>query len=241
MQCRLVGQGLEQQAAGHAAGQMPEHRFVGFGVLGPAVGAEVDVVHAAILRRQSARCVALRTGRGGEAEPGGRWANRQPREDPRATVTGEAFRAPRPRRRAGERRLESVLAITRDILRAPDLDFALESIAQGVAEVFGFRFVTIVISEDDSDVMLRRVMHGFAPEAILEHKNEEISRAAMIALLDHRFESAENCFYLPAEAEADWERSIYSGTLPRTNRARRPKPGTSAIHCAWCCATSAAR
>lgn len=119
------------------------------------------------------------------------------------------------KRRVGERRLESVLAITRDILRAPDLDFALESIARGVAEVFGFQFVTIVIAEDDSDVMLRRVMYGFTPETVLERKNEEISRADMIALLDRRFESAENCFYLPAEAEADWERSIYTGTLPR--------------------------
>jgi len=117
--------------------------------------------------------------------------------------------------RVGERRLESVLAITRDILRAPDLDFALESIARGVAEVFGFQFVTIVIAEDDSDVMLRRVMHGFPPEIVIERKNEEVSRAAMIALLEKRFESAENCFYLPAEAEADWEQSIYTGTLPR--------------------------
>ena len=117
--------------------------------------------------------------------------------------------------RVGERRLESVLAITRDILRAPDLDFALESIARGVADVFGFRFVTIVIAEDESDVMLRRVMHGFAPEITIARKNEEVSRADMIALLDKRFESAENCFYLPAEAEADWDRSIYTGTLPR--------------------------
>jgi diguanylate cyclase (GGDEF)-like protein len=118
-------------------------------------------------------------------------------------------------RRIEERRLESVLEITRDILRAPDLDFALESIARGVAEVFGFKYVTIVIAEDDSDVMLRRVLHGFPPEIVLERRNEEISRAAMLALLEKRFESAENCFYLPAEAEADWERSIYTGALPR--------------------------
>jgi hypothetical protein len=75
------------------------------------------------------------------------------------------------------------------------LDFALESIAAGVAEVFGFRFVTIVIAEDDSDVMVRRVMHGSAPETIIERKNEEVSRTGMLALLDKRFESAENCFY----------------------------------------------
>ncbi len=126
-------------------------------------------------------------------------------------------------RRVGERRLESVLAITRDILRAPDLDFALESIAAGVAEVFGFRFVTIVIAEDDSDVMLRRVMHGFAPETIIERKNEEVSRAEMIALLDRRFESAENCFYLPAEAEADWKHSIYTGAFPRDAARSTPQ------------------
>jgi diguanylate cyclase (GGDEF)-like protein len=118
-------------------------------------------------------------------------------------------------RRIGERRLESVLEITRDILRAPDLDFALESIARGVADVFGFRYVTIVIAEDDSDVMLRRVLHGFPAEIVFERKNERISRADMLALLEKRFESAENCFYLPAEAEADWERSIYTGALPR--------------------------
>ena len=125
--------------------------------------------------------------------------------------------------RVGERRLESVLAITRDILRAPDLDFALESIARGVADVFGFRFVTIVIAEDDSDVMLRRVMHGFAPETVIERKNEEVSRTEMLALLDKRFESAENCFYLPAEAEADWQHSIYTGTLPRDEPRATPE------------------
>jgi diguanylate cyclase (GGDEF)-like protein len=118
-------------------------------------------------------------------------------------------------RRVEERRLESVLEITRDILRAPDLDFALESIARGVAEVFGFRYVTMVIAEDDSDAMLRRVMYGFPPEIVIERKNEVIMRSDMLALLEKRFENAENCFYLPAESEAQWERSIYTGMLPR--------------------------
>jgi diguanylate cyclase (GGDEF)-like protein len=125
--------------------------------------------------------------------------------------------------RVGERRLESVLAITRDILRAPDLDFALESIAAGVADVFDFRFVTIVIAEDDSDVMVRRVMHGFPSETIIDRKNEEVSRAGMLALLEKRFESAENCFYLPAEAEADWAHSIYTGSSPRDAARTTPQ------------------
>ena len=122
-----------------------------------------------------------------------------------------------------ERRLESVLEITRDILRAPDLDFALESIARGVSDVFGFAFVTIVIAEDDSDVMLRRVMYGFTPDLVFDRKNEEISRSAMLSLLERRFEIAENCFYLPAEAEADWERSIYTGSLPRDAQRATPE------------------
>ena len=121
------------------------------------------------------------------------------------------------------RRLEAVLAITRDILRAPDLDFALESIAREFAQVFGFRFVTIVISEDDADVMLRRVMYGFSPERTIERKNEEVSRAGMIALLNKRFEIAENCYYLPAEAEADWAQSIYTGALPRDAARATPE------------------
>src|ERR1700722_13913047 len=100
--------------------------------------------------------------------------------------------------RVGGPPLEGVLAITRDILRAPDLDFALESIAHGVAEEFGFRYVTIVIADDERDVMLRRVMYGFPPETVIERKNEQISRADLLALLDKRFENAENCFYLPA-------------------------------------------
>ncbi len=113
------------------------------------------------------------------------------------------------------RRLERVLSITRDILRVPDLDFALESIARGVADVFGFRYVTIVISEDDGDVMYRRVMYGYPPEIVARRRNERIERSAILELLGGRFEIDENCYFLPAESEADWARSIYTGALPR--------------------------
>ena len=43
-----------------------------------------------------------------------------------------------------------------------------------------------------------------------------------LALLDKRFENAENCFYLPAEAEAEWKHSIYSGASPRDARRATP-------------------
>ena len=114
-----------------------------------------------------------------------------------------------------EHRLERVLKVTRDILRAPDLEFALESIARGVADLFYFRFVTIVIADGVDDHLYRRVLHGYDGEIVRERKNERIERAAILALLEPRFEVAENCFYLPAEVEAAWERSIYAGQLPR--------------------------
>jgi diguanylate cyclase (GGDEF)-like protein len=114
-----------------------------------------------------------------------------------------------------EHRLERVLKVTRDILRAPDLDFALESIARGVADLFRFRFVTIVIAEADDDELYRRVLHGYDEATVAERKNEKIDRNAILDLLDPRFEVAENCFYIPAEDEAVWERSIYTGALPR--------------------------
>jgi diguanylate cyclase (GGDEF)-like protein len=114
-----------------------------------------------------------------------------------------------------EHRLERVLTVTRDILRAPDLDFALESIAQGVADLFGFRFVTIVIAEHDDEQLFRRVLLGYDAATIAERKNEKIDRNAILEILDPRFEVAENCYYIPAEDEAHWERSIYTGELPR--------------------------
>jgi diguanylate cyclase (GGDEF)-like protein len=114
-----------------------------------------------------------------------------------------------------EHRLERVLKVTRDILRAPELEFALESIARGVADLFGFRFVTIVIAEGDDDEMRRRVLHGYDLGTVAERKNERIDRRDILAVLEPRFEVAENCFYMPAEDEAFWERSIYTGELPR--------------------------
>jgi diguanylate cyclase (GGDEF)-like protein len=114
-----------------------------------------------------------------------------------------------------EHRLERVLKVTRDILRAPDLEFALESIARGVADLFGFRFVTIVIAEGDDDELRRRVLHGYDAATVAERKNEKIDRRDILAMLEPRFEVAENCFYMPAEDEAIWERSIYTGELPR--------------------------
>jgi diguanylate cyclase (GGDEF)-like protein len=123
-----------------------------------------------------------------------------------------------------EHRLERVLRVTRDILRAPDLEFALESIARGVADLFGFRFVTIVIAETDGDELRRRVLHGYDDATVAERKNERIDRRDILAVLEPRFEVAENCFYMPAEDEAYWERSIYTGEFPRD--AERASPSS---------------
>ncbi|HEY5147536.1 MAG TPA: hypothetical protein VII82_12260, partial [Polyangiaceae bacterium] len=61
-----------------------------------------------------------------------------------------------------ERRFERVLEITRDILRLRELDLALESIARGVADLFGFRYVTIVLADgNQTGEMTRRVLLGY--------------------------------------------------------------------------------
>ena len=84
-----------------------------------------------------------------------------------------------------------------------------------MADLFHFRFVTIVIAEDEDDNLYRRVLHGYNAEIVRERKNEKIDRNAILSLLEPKFEVAENCFYLPAETEVQWERSIYAEQLPR--------------------------
>ncbi len=130
-------------------------------------------------------------------------------------ITAPYLEPDQPAASPDEHRLERVIKVTRDILRAPDLEFALESIARGVADLFHFRFVTIVIAEDEDDNLYRRVLHGYDPAIVRERKNEKIDRNAILSLLEPTFEVAENCFYLPAETEVHWERSIYTGQLPR--------------------------
>jgi diguanylate cyclase (GGDEF)-like protein len=115
-----------------------------------------------------------------------------------------------------ERRFERVLEITRDILRLRELDLALESIARGVSDLFGFRYVTIVLADgNDSGEMTRRVVMGYHPEVERERKLERVRKDDILAVLEPRFQVFENAYYIPAEREFHWDRAIYSGDADR--------------------------
>ena len=111
-----------------------------------------------------------------------------------------------------ERRFERVLEITRDILRLRELDLALESIARGVADLFGFRYVTIVLADgNQTGEMTRRVLLGYTDEVTSERKNERVRKDAILAVLSSHYEVFENAYYVPAEREFHWDRAIYPG------------------------------
>ncbi len=115
-----------------------------------------------------------------------------------------------------EGRFERVLEITRDILRLRELDLALASIARGVADIFGFRYVTIVLADGNrTGEMTRRVLLGYDEATMRERKNERIAKADILSVLQPSYEVFENAYYIPAEREFAWERAIYSGEADR--------------------------
>ncbi len=118
---------------------------------------------------------------------------------------------------------ERILAITRDILRVADLEPALESIAHAVADLYEFKYVTIVAADVSGGDMVRRVMLGWSDDVIAAHKNERVVRADILALLDSKFEVVENVYFISAEDELPWDQSIYAGDAPR--EAPRAEPG----------------
>jgi len=132
-------------------------------------------------------------------------------------------------------RLESVLRSRVTSSRA-GFDFALESIA--AACEFRFQFVTIVIAEDDSDVMVRRDARLYSRD---DHRAQERrsfarrhARVARKALRERR----ELLLLRPKPKRL--AHSIYTELAARPARATRSL-GTNAIRCAWCCATRTIR
>ncbi len=107
------------------------------------------------------------------------------------------------------------MAITRDILRVRDLEPALESIAHAVQDLYAFRYVTIVAAEGSGGDMVRRVMLGWPADVVATRKYERIVRADIIDVLKKQFEIVENVFFIPAEREFPWARSIYTGEASR--------------------------
>jgi len=113
------------------------------------------------------------------------------------------------------RTLQRLFEITQDILQAPALDEALSSIARGIGDVFGFKYVSIVAGENPGDEWHRRVLIGFPEEVTRAHVGEHIASSDIPALFLKEFEVFPNCFYVPAEEPSRWDYSIYSGERPR--------------------------
>ena len=107
--------------------------------------------------------------------------------------------------------LERLFEITRDVLGASSLDAALTSLARGVQDLFGWRYVTMVAAEEPNGELRRRVMLGWPQDVIELHLYERIDRAAFDAMLSQAVRFFEDCYFFPAEKEAHWERSIYTG------------------------------
>lgn len=118
--------------------------------------------------------------------------------------------------------LERLFEITRDVLEAPTLDAALTSLARGVQELFGWRFVSMVAAEEPNGDLRRRVMLGYSEEIVKERLHENVDREAFAAMLGHAVRFFDDCYFFPAERDAEWERSIYTGFNPNETKRQYP-------------------
>src|SRR5271154_6732172 len=94
---------------------------------------------------------------------------------------------------------ERVLEITRDILRVQELDLGLESIARGMMDLYGWRYITIVAADSPGGDLYRRVLIGYGDDLVRERKNERVPRADILAALAPQYEIVESVFFIPAE------------------------------------------
>lgn len=98
--------------------------------------------------------------------------------------------------------LERLLAITHDILQARDIVSSLESIAESVSALFGFRYVTIVAADEPGSDLYRRVLLGARPGVNSDRLGERIARDEIKNLLLPEFEVLPHTFFNPVERAA---------------------------------------
>lgn len=110
--------------------------------------------------------------------------------------------------------LARLLGITYEILHAAEIAPALESISRAVADLFGFKYVTIVAADAPGGELYRRVLLGFPDDVIRERLGEHIDRNSVMQILPAESEVLPYCFYNPAEREIYWKQSIYTGFRP---------------------------
>jgi diguanylate cyclase (GGDEF)-like protein len=118
--------------------------------------------------------------------------------------------------------LERLFEITRDVLGASSLDAALLSLARGVQELFGWRYVTMVAAEEPNGELRRRVLLGYPDDVVRKRLYETIDREAFTAMLGNAVRFFEDCYFFPFEREALWERSIYTGQMPNAPGRKYP-------------------
>lgn len=122
--------------------------------------------------------------------------------------------------------LARLLGITYEILHAQEIAPALEVIARAVAELFGFKYVTITAADEPGGELYRRVLFGFPEEIVNDRLGEHIERASIMEVLRPESEVLPYCFYNPAEREILWNKSIYTGYRPLND----PRPSPDAWH-----------
>ncbi|MGZ3519658.1 MAG: putative bifunctional diguanylate cyclase/phosphodiesterase [Vulcanimicrobiaceae bacterium] len=110
--------------------------------------------------------------------------------------------------------LERLFEITRDVLSAESLDAALYSLARGVHDLFGFRWVSMVAADEPDGQLRRRVLFGYSEDVVRERLNEPVERDELERLMASATRFFEDCYFFSAENEVHWDRSIYTGQLP---------------------------
>ncbi|MDQ2872788.1 MAG: EAL domain-containing protein [Candidatus Eremiobacteraeota bacterium] len=110
--------------------------------------------------------------------------------------------------------LECLFEITRDVLSAESLDAALYSLARGVHELFGFRWVSMVAADEPDGELRRRVLFGYPDDVVQERLNEPVERAKLEHLLASATRFFDDCYFFPAETRVHWDHAVYTGIQP---------------------------
>ncbi len=120
------------------------------------------------------------------------------------------------------RTLQRLFEITGEIRQAEDIGPALNSIARGLSELYGWRYVSMVASDVPRGEMSRRVIIGFPEETVRERLGEPVPREAIVQLLLPAYEVVPHCFYIPAERPQIWDYNLYTADVPLDKKRAGP-------------------
>ncbi len=119
--------------------------------------------------------------------------------------------------------IESILAVTSDLLYVTDVDALLNKVAKTVSETFGLRCVSIGIADKETGEYVVRATHGYAPDIDGEIRNIRYSEERMTRDLRPEFKVGRNTYYVPGETcQIDNDEDMLFVVHPeRIDRARR--------------------